>query len=144
MSKIKDEVKTLQPTAERDPILSAKRKRAMVEYISIMFFVAFILVSLSLFSQNRTLKQQTNEDGKTSMSLQDKIGNLQDENRELRTLYAQAMFEKAQNAYKNHNAQDFFSSMKALKKYAEALNEEDLKEYNRLSRLLPAETEKTE
>lgn len=144
MSKINDQVKTLESTNEKNPILSAKRKRAMVEYIAIMFSVAFLLVLLSLFVQNRTLKQTTNENINTSMTLQGKIENLQSENRELRVKLAETLLDDAQNALENEKTEVFEAKMGELAVYVDALTAEEKKQYDQLSQHLPTEQVETE
>lgn len=63
--------------AEKDPALSAKRRRALVQYLAIMFSVAVILVVLSLFITLRNQKAVLNEKEKTSLGLQENAARLQ-------------------------------------------------------------------
>lgn len=144
MSKIKERVKTLEPEKAKDPVLSEKRKRAMVEYMAIMFFVAFVLVLLSLIVQNRSLKQTTSENINTSMNLQGRIENLQSENRELRTKLAESLLINAKQAYEDGNEDAFLPAMAEIEPYADALSSADREIYDFLSQELPGETEETE
>lgn len=144
MSKIKERVKTLEPEKSKDPVLSEKRKRAMVEYMAIMFFVAFVLVLLSLIVQNRSLKQTTNENINTSMNLQGRIENLQSENRELRTKLAESLLLNAEQAYEAGDEESFLTAMQELDPYADALSSASREIYDFLSQELPTETDETE
>lgn len=144
MSRIKEQVKTLEPEKSKDPVLSEKRKRAMVEYMAIMFFVAFLLVLLSLLVQNRSLKQTTTENLNTSMTLQGRIENLQSENRELRGKLALALLQDAQQASQDDDEETFIATMAELEPYVDALPDEEKNVYEQLSQTLPAEEEETE
>lgn len=144
MSRIKEQVKTLEPEKSKNPVLSEKRKRAMVEYMAIMFFVAFLLVLLSLLVQNRSLKQTTTENLNTSMTLQGRIENLQSENRELRGKLALALLQDAQQASQDDDEETFIATMAELEPYVDALPDEEKNIYEQLSQTLPAEEEETE
>lgn len=132
MSKLEERPKTLRGAdgekEQRDPALNEKRKRAMVGYLAIMFFVAFLLVALSLFVQNRNLRQASND----SLTLQGKLENLQTENRELRETLAQYLLEDAQQAYDSGDAETFSAAMEQLSAYAESLNAEGKAAYDAL------------
>ena len=144
MSRIKEQVKTLEPEKSKNPVLSEKRKRAMVEYMAIMFFVAFLLVLLSLLVQNRSLKQTTTENLNTSMTLQGRIENLQSENRELRGKLALALLQDAKQASQDDDEETFIATMAELEPYVDALPDEEKNVYEQLSQTLPAEEEETE
>lgn len=143
MSKIKERPKTLRKAdggekTQRDPALSEKRKRAMVGYLAIMFLVAFLLVTLSLFVQNRNLKQGNRD----SLTLQGKLENLQTENRELRSALAEHLLSDAQTAHDRRRTEDFNTAMDALSPYADALSPESRTVYDELlADYVPPETE---
>lgn len=142
MSKIDEQVKTLEPKKKTDGGLSEKRKRAMVEYIASMFFVAFLLVLVSLFVQNRSLKQTTTENINTSMTLEGRLENMQTENRELREMLAQLLLDDARQANQANDTQAFVAAMTDLEPYSDSLAGENSEEYKQLCQLLPAEPEK--
>lgn len=142
MSRIKERPKTLRKAGgeqpPRDPALSEKRKRAMVGYLAIMFFVAFLLVVLSLFVQNRNLKQVNND----SLTLKGRMENLQTENRELREALAEHLLSDAQAAHQRRDTDGFNAAMEALEPYASALSQQSKEVYAELSAdYVPADTE---
>lgn len=141
MSKIDEQVKTLEPKKKTAPALSEKRKRAMVEYIASMFFVAFVLVLVSLFVQNRSLKQATTENINTSLTLEGRLENMQTENRELREKLAALLFDDAVEANNAGKTETFAAAMEELAPYSDSLSNENREAYEQLCRLLPAEPE---
>lgn len=141
MSKIDEQVKTLEPKKKTDAGLSEKRKRAMVEYIASMFFVAFLLVLVSLFVQNRSLKQTTTENINTSMTLEGRLENMQTENRELREKLAVLLFDDVLEARYAASTETFAAAMEELAPYSDSLSNENREVYEELCKLLPAEPE---
>ncbi len=139
--KIIERIKTLDTERPKDPELSEKRKRAMLEYMAILFVMAFLLVVLSLIVQNRNLRQASSANIHNNMTLEGRIENLQDENRELRTLLAQNLLATARRAYAMKDTYTFVQALEQLEPYADALRDDEREEYNRLSQALPAEKE---
>jgi hypothetical protein len=127
MSKLKEPVQGAEKPA-RDPALSEKRKRAMVQYLAVMFLVAFLLVLLSLFIQNRTLKQSNTD----SLTLQGRYESLQTENMELRRQLASQLLEDAQRAHLTHDVAVFTSAMERLVPVADALDSDQKRVYSEL------------
>lgn len=63
--------------------LSEKRKRALINYMAILFAVAFLLVALSLAIQYRDSQATISQLGANARSAMDKAETLQDENQKL-------------------------------------------------------------
>lgn len=78
------------------PVLSDKRKRALINYMAILFAVAFLLVALSLAIQRRDSQAQISTLGATANSALEKADQLQETNRLL-----QAQLDEAAAAQKS-------------------------------------------
>lgn len=74
-----------QPEEKPKSILSDKRKRALINYMAILFAVAFLLVALSLAIQRRDSQAQITSLGATANSALEKADQLQETNRLLQS-----------------------------------------------------------
>lgn len=126
---------------EQIAALNEKRRRAMVGYLATLFAVAFLLVTVSLFVQNRTLKQKDNDNASNSLTLQGKIENLQEESRVLRSELASHLLEDAQLAFDVKDEERFVEVMTQLEHYADALGSEEQSQYEALKGELPKDAE---
>ena len=106
-----------------------------------LFAVAFLLVTVSLFVQNRTLKQKDNDNASNSLTLQGKIENLQEESRVLRSELASHLLEDAQLAFDVKDEERFVEVMTQLEHYADALGSEEQSQYEALKGELPKDAE---
>lgn len=73
------------PEEKPKPVLSDKRKRALINYMAILFAVAFLLVALSLAIQYRDSQAQISTLGATANSALEKADQLQENNRLLQS-----------------------------------------------------------
>ena len=71
------------PEAKPRSGLSEKRKRALINYMAILFAVAFLLVALSLAVQYRDSQNTISQLGANARTAMEKAENLQDENQKL-------------------------------------------------------------
>lgn len=126
---------------EQTAALNEKRRRAMVGYLATLFAVAFLLVTVSLFVQNRTLKQRDNDNASNSLTLQGRIENLQQESRVLRAELANHLLEDAQMAFEEKDEERFVEVMTQLENYADALGSEEQSQYDALKGELPKDAE---
>lgn len=119
--------------AEKDPALSAKRRRALVQYVAIMFSVAVILVVLSLFITLRNQKAAMNEKEKASLGLQENAARLQQK------ANAYELLTKAQLDYNAEDMDAFVKDYEELMSISDVLTDNGEKLYLELMDVYNAE-----
>ncbi|MCQ2419105.1 MAG: hypothetical protein MJ085_04895 [Clostridia bacterium] len=122
---------------EKNPALSAKRRRAMVQYLAIMFSVAIVLVVLSLFitlrNQKATMNDRLNDQKKTSLGLRENAAKLQQKNN------AYELLTKAQLDYNAGDMDAFVDDFEELMSISDALTDNGEKLYFELMDVYNAE-----
>lgn len=130
--------------------LTPKKKRAMLEYMAIMFAVAFLLVAISLLVKVDAMQDDLDKAGAgASLNislLEEKVDTLKTEKSELesqlsdteRALKAAELLALAQEAHRTADSVAFRGYMAELEGYSDALSAETAEIYheltNRLSR----------
>ncbi len=118
-----------------DAPLSPKKKRALVDYLAILFAVAFLLVCISLVV--KVIVMQNDLDaanrgvGESIQSLETSVDRLENENEALRLLSL------AQEALRNADSEAFSDRMQQLSPYAGFLPEQSAAIYRELLHLQP-------
>lgn len=111
---------------EKDPALNAKRRRAMVQYLAIMFIVAVILVVFSLFISLRDSKQDLQNEKNNSFGLQEKGNILQQKSN------AYEWLAKAQLDLNKEDMKAFVSDMRQLMSISDVLTDNGKELYESL------------
>lgn len=106
------------PEAKPRSGLSEKRKRALINYMAILFAVAFLLVALSLAIQYRDSQNTISQLGANARTAMEKAENLQDENQHLTQKLADA---QAALDEKTRELEDVQSAMADLENANESL-----------------------
>lgn len=127
---------------KQEEVIAPKKRRALVEYLGILFAVAFLLVAVSLFvkvdSMQDDLDAATKGARENITEMESRLEDSQQENAALeeeleRTAKAGELLAMAQEAYYKKNTVKFHSSMAELEGYAEVLPEEAAKIYANLT-----------
>lgn len=136
-----EQIKTEQPKEEP---LTPKKKRAMLEYLAIMFAVAFLLVAVSLLVKVGAMQDDldaANTGASLNISaLEAQVESIGAENAELqaaldqtqRTAKANEMLVLAQEAAKSNDSVAFHGYMAELEGYSDALSDTSLEIYREL------------
>lgn len=106
--------------AEKDPALSAKRRRALVQYLAIMFVVAIVLVVISLFINLRNQKD-------ASLGLRENAAKLQQKSN------AYELLAKAQLDYDAEDMDTFVQDIESLMSISDVLTDNGEKLYLELT-----------
>lgn len=129
--------------------LSSRKKRAMLEYLGIMFAVAFLLVALSLLVKVHTMQDDldaANSGARENIEeMEDELETARSENEQLRAALdttvrsakAAELLALAQNAWQTQNTVSFHGYMAELEGYADALSDETAQLYDALLDKLP-------
>ena len=129
--------------------LSSRKKRAMLEYLGIMFAVAFLLVALSLLVKVHTMQDDldaANSGARENIEeMEAELETARSENEQLRTeldttvrsAKAAELLALAQNAWQTQNTVSFHGYMAELEGYADALSDETAQLYDALLDKLP-------
>ena len=129
--------------------LSSRKKRAMLEYLGIMFAVAFLLVALSLLVKVHTMQDDldaANSGARENIEeMEDELETARSENEQLRTeldttvrsAKAAELLALAQNAWQTQNTVSFHGYMAELEGYADARSDETAQLYDALLDKLP-------
>lgn len=124
--------------------LSSKKKRALLEYLGIMFAVAFLLVALSLLVKVHTMQNDldaANSGARENIAaMEDQLEAARSENEQLhaeldttvRSAKAAELLALAQNAWQAHDNVGFHGYMAELEGYADALSAETAEIYSML------------
>lgn len=136
-----EQIKTEQPKEEP---LTPKKKRAMLEYLAIMFAVAFLLVAVSLLVKVGAMQDDLDA-ANTGASLnigalEAQVESIGAENAELqaaldqtqRTAKANELLVLAQEATKSNDSVAFHGYMAELEGYSDALSDTSLEIYREL------------
>lgn len=136
-----EQIKTEQPKEEP---LTSKKKRAMLEYLAIMFAVAFLLVAVSLLVKVGAMQDDLDA-ANTGASLnigalEAQVESIGAENAELqaaldqtqRTAKANELLVLAQEAAKSNDSVAFHGYMAELEGYSDALSDTSLEIYREL------------
>lgn len=136
-----EQIKTEQPKEEP---LTPKKKRAMLEYLAIMFAVAFLLVAVSLLVKVGAMQDDLDA-ANTGASLnigalEAQVESIGAENAELqaaldqtqRTAKANELLVLAQEAIKSNDSVAFHGYMAELEGYSDALSDTSLEIYREL------------
>lgn len=127
---------------KQEEVIAPKKRKALVEYLGILFAVAFLLVAVSLFvkvdSMQDDLDAATKGARENITEMESRLEDSQQENAALeeeleRTAKAGELLAMAQEAYYKKNTVKFHSSMAELEGYAEVLPEEAAKIYANLT-----------
>lgn len=136
-----EQIKTEQPKEEP---LTPKKKRAMLEYLAIMFAVAFLLVAVSLLVKVGAMQDDldaANTGASLNISaLEAQVESIGAENAELqaaldqtqRNAKANEMLVLAQEAIKSNDSVAFHGYMAELEGYSDALSDTSLEIYREL------------
>lgn len=136
-----EQIKTEQPKEEP---LTSKKKRAMLEYLAIMFAVAFLLVAVSLLVKVGAMQDDldaANTGASLNISaLEAQVESIGAENAELqaaldqtqRTAKANELLVLAQEAAKSNDSVAFHGYMAELEGYSDALSDTSLEIYREL------------
>lgn len=136
-----EQIKTEQPKEEP---LTPKKKRAMLEYLAIMFAVAFLLVAVSLLVKVGAMQDDldaANTGASLNISaLEAQVESIGAENAELqaaldqtqRTAKANELLVLAQEAAKSNDSVAFHGYMAELEGYSDALSDTSLEIYREL------------
>lgn len=140
---------TLDPTPQSvEEELTPHKKRAMLEYMTIMFAAAFLLVAVSLVVKVRAMQDDINAANTGAhasiVEMERELDTLKMENSTLRdelatmrnTAKATELLALAQNALNTGNTVGFHGYMAELEGYAKALPETSLELYNALLQVL--------
>ncbi len=136
-----EQIKTEQPKEEP---LTPKKKRAMLEYLAIMFAVAFLLVAVSLLVKVGAMQDDLDA-ANTGASLnigalEAQVESIGAENAELqaaldqtqRNAKANELLVLAQEAAKSNDSVAFHGYMAELEGYSDALSDTSLEIYREL------------
>lgn len=136
-----EQIKTEQPKEEP---LTSKKKRAMLEYLAIMFAVAFLLVAVSLLVKVGAMQDDLDA-ANTGASLnigalEAQVESIGAENAELqaaldqtqRNAKANELLVLAQEAAKSNDSVAFHGYMAELEGYSDALSDTSLEIYREL------------
>ena len=136
-------------TETKEEPLSPHKKRAMLEYLGIMFAVAFLLVALSLLVKVHTMQDDldaANSGARENIAgMEDELETARSENEQLqaeldttvRSAKAAELLALAQNAWQKRATVSFHGYMAELEGYADALSEETAQLYDALLEKLP-------
>lgn len=136
-----EQIKTEQPKEEP---LTPKKKRAMLEYLAIMFAVAFLLVAVSLLVKVGAMQDDldaANTGASLNISaLEAQVESIGAENAELQTALdrtqrnakANELLVLAQEAAKSNDSVAFHGYMAELEGYSDALSDTSLEIYREL------------
>lgn len=136
-----EQIKTEQPKEEP---LTPKKKRAMLEYLAIMFAVAFLLVAVSLLVKVGAMQDDldaANTGASLNISaLEAQVESIGAENAELqaaldqtqRNAKANELLVLAQEAAKSNDSVAFHGYMAELEGYSDALSDTSLEIYREL------------
>lgn len=136
-----EQIKTEQPKEEP---LTPKKKRAMLEYMAIMFAVAFLLVAVSLLVKVGAMQDDldaANTGASLNISaLEAQVESIGAENAELQTALdrtqrnakANELLVLAQEAAKSNDSVAFHGYMAELEGYSDALSDTSLEIYREL------------
>ncbi len=136
-----EQIKTEQPKEEP---LTSKKKRAMLEYLAIMFAVAFLLVAVSLLVKVGAMQDDldaANTGASLNISaLEAQVESIGAENAELqaaldqtqRNAKANELLVLAQEAAKSNDSVAFHGYMAELEGYSDALSDTSLEIYREL------------
>lgn len=136
-------------TETKEEPLSPHKKRAMLEYLGIMFAVAFLLVALSLLVKVHTMQDDldaANSGARENIAvMEDELETARSENEQLqaeldttvRSAKAAELLALAQNAWQKRDTVSFHGYMAELEGYADALSEETAQLYDALLDKLP-------
>lgn len=132
-----------------EPPLSPHKKRAVLEYMGIMFSVAFLLVALSLLVKVHTMQDDldaVNSGARENIEeMEAELETARSENEQLRTQLdttvrsakAAELLALAQDAWQAHDKVSFRGYMAELEGYADALSDETALLYDALLDKLP-------
>lgn len=124
--------------------LSPKKKRAMLEYLGIMFAVAFLLVALSLLMKVHTMQNDldaANSGARENINaMEEQLETARSENEQLhteldatvRSAKGAELLALAQYAWQAHDNVGFHGYMAELEGYADALSPETAEIYTML------------
>lgn len=142
--------KTNQQIAETEEApLSPRKKRAMLEYLGIMFSVAFLLVALSLLLKVHTMQDDldmANSGARENIAaMEDQLETARSENERLqaeldttvRSAKATELLVLAHNAWLTKDTVSFHGYMAELEGYADALSSDTAQLYDELLDKLP-------
>ena len=136
-------------TETKEEPLSPHKKRAMLEYLGIMFAVAFLLVALLLLVKVHTMQDDldaANSGARENIAvMEDELETARSENEQLqaeldttvRSAKAAELLALAQNAWQKRDTVSFHGYMAELEGYADALSEETAQLYDALLEKLP-------
>ena len=118
------------PEPKPKSVLSEKRKRALINYMAILFAVAFLLVALSLAIQYRDSQATISQLGANARTAVEKAETLQDENQKLSQdlSTAQTALEQAQQELRD--AQSAMADLENANGTLQGANTELLQEKN--------------
>ena len=139
---------TEQKTPQTEETLSPRKKRAMLEYLGIMFAVAFLLVALSLLVKMHAMQDDfdaANTGARENIEqMEDELEAARAENDALhgelettvRSAKAAELLALAQDAHSRHDTIAFQGYMAELDGYADALGEKTREIYENLTEYL--------
>lgn len=131
-------------TETEEAPLSSRKKRAMLEYLCIMFAVAFLLVALSLLVKVHSMQDDldaVNSGARENIEeMEEALETARSENEQLRaelntmerSAKAAELLALAQNAWQTHDTVTFHGYMAELEGYADALSAETVQLYEAL------------
>lgn len=138
-----------QPGVTEEEALTPKKKRAMLEYLGIMFAAAFLFVALSLLVKMHAMQDDldaANTGARENIAaMEDELEAARAENEALhnevdatvRSAKAAELLALAQDAHSRHDTVAFHGYMAELEGYADALGEKTAEIYTVLLEELP-------
>lgn len=108
--------------------LSEKRKRALINYMAILFAVAFLLVALSLAIQYRDSQATISQLGANARSAMDKAETLQDENQKLSQDLSDAQNALAESTQELSDVQNAMADLENANESLKGANSELIQE----------------
>lgn len=111
---------------KKEEQLSTKKKRAMLEYMGIMFAAAFLLVAISLFAKLNSVQHDLDAANSGALEnitqMEQRLSNAESEQEKLeRSAKAAELLLLAQNAYMQKDTVSFHGYMAELEGYADVL-----------------------
>ena len=135
-----------QPGVTEEEALTPKKKRAMLEYLGIMFAAAFLFVALSLLVKMHAMQDDldaANTGARENIAaMEDELEAAREENEALHhevdeTVRSAKAAALAQDAHSRHDTVAFHGYMAELEGYADALGEKTAEIYAVLLEELP-------
>ncbi len=135
-----------EKNGQEEQPLTPKKKKAMLEYMAVMFAVAFLLVAVSLLVRMHTMKNDFDaaNDGahENILSMEKQLEEARAENSSMqeeldaseRTAHALELLALAQKAQADGDRTAFRDSMAELEEYADALPESVAEIYRELQK----------